>query len=298
MEHDQLQQLISANGLPSEFSDTVSRWYQPLAKAIADCHSGSAMVLGVQGSQGSGKSTLAQFLNYLFERDHGLSCIALSLDDFYLKFSERANLAKTEHPLLQTRGVPGTHDVELAINTITQLRTQTGGQQTAIPRFNKAVDDRFPESEWDLAVGKIDLIIFEGWCVGVEAEREDALTQPINTLESTEDVDGTWRHYVNHALKNSYRDLFALIDKLVVLEAPSFDCVYEWRWLQEQKLAAKWRSENPTNGARLLDEASVRRFISHYERLTRQCFRCLPEKADWRLPLDANHQITDLIYRQ
>jgi D-glycerate 3-kinase len=41
------------------------------------------------------------------------------------------------HPLLATRGVPGTHDIDLAINTINAV---CSGLPTPITRFDKSTD--------------------------------------------------------------------------------------------------------------------------------------------------------------
>ena len=289
--------LVSAQGLPGDFQDTVARWYVPLANNIAQCHKGTPLVIGVQGSQGSGKSTLAQFLKLLLEQQHQLRCVELSLDDFYLTLAERQKLAASVHPLFITRGVPGTHDVKLAIDTINALISIEPSQDCAVPRFNKAVDDRFPTNEWDSVASPIDIIIFEGWCVGVNAQTEADLLSPVNNLEQDEDPKAIWRHHSNQALEQDYAKLFSMLDKLVVLEAPSFECVYDWRWLQEQKLVAQWQRKHPDEPARLLDETSVRRFISHYERLTRHGFASLPTKADWLLSLNNQHEITNLVER-
>ena len=51
----------------------------------------------------------------------GLNVVVLSLDDFYLTRDERNALARTVHPMLQVRGVPGTHDIQFASATIKSL---------------------------------------------------------------------------------------------------------------------------------------------------------------------------------
>ncbi|MFT7561333.1 MAG: D-glycerate 3-kinase [Flavobacteriales bacterium] len=307
MTHEKLVSLIASEGLPSDFIRTVKRWYTPLADNVARCHQGSPLLIGhqgsplligVQGSQGSGKSTLAQFLKLILEQDHQLRCVALSLDDFYLTLAERKQLAELVHPLFITRGVPGTHDVSLAIDTLDTLMSTSQSQTCSIPRFNKAIDDRHPKSDWDNIATPVDIVIFEGWCVGADAQTEEDLAPPINELERSEDPYGAWRTYSNQKLRYDYAELFSRLDKLIVLAAPSFECVYDWRWLQEQKLVRQWQTEHPNTEARLLDENSVRRFISHYERLTRHCLSELHRKADWLLALDDQHNITNLVARK
>lgn len=251
------------------------------------------MVIGVQGSQGSGKSTLAQFIKLLAEQVYELRAVELSQDDFYLTLAERQALAQNVHPLFITRGVPGTHDIELAIATINALKAADTGSCVDIPRFLKAIDDRAPKEQWDKVEGKVDLIIFEGWCVGAEPQAEAELANSVNQLEESEDADGKWRAYVNNSLKQDYATLHAMLDKLVVLQAPSFSCVYEWRSLQEKKLAERLK-DKPEAATKLMDEVALKRFISHYERLTNHCLCELHKKADWVLTLADDHNITKL----
>ncbi len=289
-----LSTAIKEQRLPTEFASTIEDWYQPVARSIAEkslsAHHGETMILGIQGSQGSGKSTFAYFLKLLLENEHSLRVEALSLDDFYLTYNERCELSESIHPLLKTRGVPGTHDVELAQKTIKKLSKLSSGEITKIPRFNKAMDDRAEENDWDTVTGPIDIIIFEGWCVGVPPQEEEELTSAINELEELEDSTGEWRRYVNQKLEEEYIELFDGMDALLVLQAPSFEVVYSWRSLQEEKLADKMKN-NPELAARIQSPEQLKRFISHYERLTRHCISKLPEKADWLLFLDADHRI-------
>jgi len=294
MDQATLAALIEAQSLPSDFKHTVEKWYIPLLHQIKAKKPSSTMLLGVQGTQGSGKSTLAEFIKVLAEHMYQLNVVSLSQDDFYLTQAERITLAEQVHPLFTTRGVPGTHDIPLAIDTINALKAADASSQVDIPRFNKAIDDRAPKADWDTINGPVDLVIFEGWCVGCGPQADEALDAPTNELEANEDSSGAWRRFVNEALKGNYKELHDMLDALVVLQAPSFDCVYEWRWLQEQKLAEKLKNAPDGAATKLLDENSLKRFISHYERLTNHCLNTLPNKADWVLTLEKDHSITQL----
>ncbi|WP_236074849.1 phosphoribulokinase [Teredinibacter purpureus] len=289
---------IQAHGLPPEFKQTVEHWYQPLAGKIAAKANAqhSPLILGIQGTQGSGKSTLADFLRLILEHSCQMRCAVLSIDDFYLTRAQRQSLAKTVHPLLATRGVPGTHDLALAKNTLQQLQTLTTGESCSLVRFDKATDDRASKEYWTHLNGPIDIIILEGWCVGLSAEAEPELVNPINTLEANEDPTGVWRHYVNSQLADQYATLFKLIDYLAVLKAPSFDCVFQWRLLQEQKLKQKWLLSTPEKRkhSNIQSPKDIERFISHYQRLTEHALNTLPKQADWTLSLDAQHSIIAL----
>ena len=46
-----------------------------------------------------------------------------------------------------------------------------------------------------------------------------------------------------------------------------------------------------------MDEAQLRRFIGHYERLTRHALATLPECADWMFVLDESQQVVARVDR-
>ncbi|MEJ2088781.1 MAG: hypothetical protein P8Y69_09990, partial [Gammaproteobacteria bacterium] len=235
-------------------------------------------VLGIGGGQGAGKTTLATKLVESLSLV-GLTAAALSIDDFYLTRAARQRLAHTVHPLLGTRGVPGTHDVMLAVSVIRALKS---GEITTCPRFDKAVDDRAPEGS---TLGPdLDVIIFEGWCVGVPPQPAAALDIPANDLERIEDPNGVWRRYVNDRLTEEYPALWALIDDLVYLQVPDMRAVLRWRTQQE--------AQHPPG--RRMDPAALARFGAHYERLTRWMSEELSRTAQLVGFLDENHQLEDL----
>ncbi len=273
-----IDSFIREENLPADYADTVEQWFMPVLEDILKGVSGhdGTFVIGVSGSQGSGKSTLAALLVRLMHAMIGLRCINLSIDDFYLTHAERQDLAASVHPLLATRGVPGTHDVGLALDTINALK-QEGA--VAIPRFDKAVDDRQQRELWPTVQTPVDVIVLDGWCLSVDAQSESALADPVNALEAKEDEDGVWRRYVNEAIRGDYEALYGLVDYLVMLKAPSFDMVFEWRQNQEDKLAAMI-SETGAAGHRIMTQKQLRRFIQHYERVTRHGLETLPQKAD------------------
>jgi D-glycerate 3-kinase len=233
------------------------------------------LIVGLCGSQGSGKSTLAAALQPRLAAQ-GFRTAILSLDDLYLTATDRATLGETVHPLVRTRGVPGTHDIALAHRMVDALG-RAGTVQ--LPRFDKAADDRATET---LPVeGPVDLILFEGWCVGARPEAPEALAAPINALERNEDPEGRWRRFVNMLLAGTYRTLFDRIDRLILLAAPSFDIVHRWRTQQEDEL----RARSPA-GVALMDAAAIAHFIQHYERLTRHILAEMPGRADLTLRLN------------
>jgi D-glycerate 3-kinase len=230
------------------------------------------LVLGICGAQGSGKSTLARAIERAADT-RGIAAATLSLDDLYLTRAERTALARDVHPLLITRGVPGTHDVLLGLEVFDALAR---GEPADLPRFDKAADDRLPRSLWGRAPPDCALLVFEGWCVAARPQAAEALRQPVNELEAREDVDGCWRRYVNDALAGVYQTLFGRIDVLLLLAAPSFEIVYDWRFEQEAELRERVGPSAPG----LMDAAAIDRFVQHYERLTRHILAEMPSRAD------------------
>lgn len=246
-----------------------------------------ALVLGLSGAQGSGKSTIAAAIARRLELC-GRTAAVLSLDDIYLSRADRRTLARNVHPLFATRGVPGTHDVALGCKVIGDL---VGGRPTRLPRFDKAADDPLPVEHWPRIDSAVDVVLFEGWCVGAVAQAGEDLLSPVNGLEAQEDRDGSWRRHVNAALEGCYSELFALIDRLVLLAAPAFEVVARWRREQEHELQRQVGARPRNCGARIMTDDEVDRFVAHYERLTRHILSEMPARADLVLRLDADRRI-------
>jgi D-glycerate 3-kinase len=289
----QIDAFISQHRLPGKFHDVVMSHYLPLASWVKSQHQvGEPLFIGISGAQGTGKSTLVKFLRLALERDAKRRVVVLSIDDFYLTRAERHGLGNQIHPLMETRGVPGTHDMQMLVNCIEELKNLGPNESMTLPRFDKSRDDRASANTWPLLCGPIDLIILEGWCVGCTSQSEDDLLEPINLLEREEDATGEWRRYVNNQIRGSYTDLFATFDALIFLKAPSFDAVYRWRLEQENKLAAV----SADNAPGIMNSEQLARFIQFYERLTRTNLANLPATADVVLELNENHDCVRSCY--
>ncbi|QJR79387.1 kinase [Alteromonas pelagimontana] len=281
---------LAQHQLPTSYASIAQQWFIPLADEIKTHADGAAkpFFVGVNGCQGSGKSTLCEFLVSYLNATYNLNAVSVSLDDFYLPQSDRASLAKDVHPLLATRGVPGTHNTELALATFAKLRHEGNAP---LPRFNKAVDNPFPVNEWPVINTPPDIVLMEGWCWGVPPQAESELKFPINRLEQEEDPVGIWRKFVNTQLAGDYQTLFDEMNYWVMLKGPSFEHVYQWRCEQEHKLAAKLGNR----GAGIMTDEQIARFIQHYQRLTEHGFATLPAQCDQVFELDGNRQIVNVI---
>ena len=242
---------------------------------------GPCRVFGITGLQGTGKSTLSAQVAALAEA-RGLRAVVLSIDDLYLDQPERQRLGREVHPLLATRGAPGSHDLALGRATFDALRAG----RARLPAFDKISDRRLPESDWARIDGVPDLVLFEGWFHKVPPQAEAALVAPINALERDDDPDGTWRRWCNAVLAG-YAPLWAELGALLFLQGPGFEQVPEWRGQQERTLAAA----NP--GRRTMTQAEVERFVLFFERVSRQALATLPGIADWTVPVDAKRRVIE-----
>ena len=217
-------------------------------------------ILFVSGAQGIGKSTA---LRGVAAQSEG-RILAMSLDDFYLTRAERTRLAQVVHPLFETRGPPGTHDLSLLMETLTALTTSPFNPGIQVPVFDKRTDDRAPQEDWPVIMHRPDYIIVEGWLMGVLSDDSAVYSAPINAVEKR-DTDGTWRAYQEDQLAGPYKALWALADSFLHLDAPDFETVLSWRLEQE-------KSNLGETGVELSQERidRVSQFILHFERLTRR----------------------------
>jgi D-glycerate 3-kinase len=281
-----LRDFIVRERLPAEFATLVETLHAPIAQSVVSRLpvAGRPLVVGLCGPQGSGKTTAARTVELLLNQA-GVVVAVLGLDDLYLGRSERERLARTVHPLLATRGPPGTHDPALGARLIAKLADADG---VALPWFDKAKDDRALEAEWRVIQGPVQVVIFEGWCVGARPQPDADLVQPVNALEAEHDPDALWRRYVNDALAGPYQDLFGRIDHLVMFRPPSFEVILDWRLQQERKL------RETGAGSAVMSDEEVGRFIQHYERIARWLDHEMPDRADMVIDLDAARRVVGM----
>lgn len=240
-------------------------------------------LVGLSALQGSGKSTLAAQC-VAQANASGAFAISMSLDDFYLGRRARQDLARTTHPLFATRGVPGTHDIALLERTLDALAHASAETPARIPRFDKGRDTRAAPSHWQTITRIPDLVLLEGWCIAVPAQREEDLLQAVNALERDDDADGRWRRAVNSALASNYARVWKRLDRLIVLQAPDFDVVATWRDEQERALRER-------HAAQAMSPVALLRFIQHYERLSRHALASLHVRADVLIELDPQRNV-------
>ncbi|KAI9277233.1 P-loop containing nucleoside triphosphate hydrolase protein [Phascolomyces articulosus] len=222
-------------------------------------------IVGVSGCQGSGKTTLCDTLAHLLSdsEKHNLSVVSFSLDDFYLSRNDQAKLAAAnpDNKLLQVRGQPGSHDLQLARTTLNHL-LDPEATSVAIPSYDKScfggLGDRRDTSEWKTVYAPYDIILFEGWSQGFkplpptelkrmyrEATGRMAL-QPLKSLEQ-----------LNRNLSRYEDDLYSFFDIFIHLSPADPEQVYNWRLQQEHHMKS-------TRGVDGMTDEAVRAFVDTY----------------------------------
>ena len=251
-------------------------------------------IIGLGGGQGTGKTTITSIISIVLKKYFKLNVFKISIDDFYKTRKERFLLSKKLHPLLMTRGVPGTHDINIMLDFFKKVK-KSKFKSLKLPKFNKAIDDRCKKKLWYLIKKRPDVIIFEGWCVGARAEKNNTLKKAINSLEKIDDLKLVWRKFVNQQLKSKYKKLYNHLNTLLYLKVKNFSLLQRWRLKQEKKL---WLKNKKLSNNKIMSKKEVIRFMQTYQRVTQNMIKGAPKYASIILNLNSNHQIKSIIYKK
>ena len=252
---------------------------------------GKTLFLGFSGGQGSGKTTAVKILKIILKKFFKRKVHVSSIDDFYKTLKDRNKMSKNIHPLFKTRGVPGTHDINLVKKFFYFVKNKRF-KKIKLPKFDKSIDDRSKKKYWFNIKERPEIVILEGWCVGAKPQSNFLIKKPVNLLEKYEDKDLTWRYYVNTKLKVEYKKLFSMIDNYIFMKIPNFKMVFKWRLLQENKLRKKSQFRK-----KIMSYNEIKRFIMFYQRITLQMIKDLSKSASVVMLLNKNHKIKKVIFR-
>ncbi len=249
--------------------------------------------VGLAGGQGTGKTTISSIVAIILRKYFKKNVFKISIDDFYKTRRERKNLSKKIHPMLMTRGVPGTHDVQIMLDFFKKAKSKNF-KKMKLPSFNKALDERHSIKNWYKINLKPDVIIFEGWCVGARPETNKTLKKPINFLEKANDEKLIWRKYVNQQLKTKYKKLYSQLNCMIYLKAKNFSLLQKWRLKQEHKL---WLKTKKKSSHKIMSKGDVINFMQTYQRITQNMLKYAPKYSSIILNLNRNHQIKSVKYK-
>ena len=238
----------------------------------------------ISGSQGCGKTTLLKLIKNNFKNFYNIDPLCISLDDYYLTKKQRNDLSKRIHPLLQTRGVPGTHATEKITKTLQLFDKKK--YPIRIPKFDKLNDDRLPFSQ--IITSKKNMIFLEGWCCGCPPLLDSFLQKNLNKIEKA-DSEYIWRKYYNKKLKKEYKLIFNHFEYLIYFKIPSFDCVLKWRIKQEKRLKL-----NKKKNINYMNKIEIKDFISYYEKITTWMMKNTLSKSDLTIKINKNQKIQSI----
>lgn len=200
------------------------------ARLAAEQKSNRPFILGFSCPQGGGKTTMTTFMKTLL-RTNGYNVQIASLDDFYETNKNQRQIAEAYpgNRLMQYRGMPGTHDLDLLHHTLDSLRQRV--PDVSIPRYDKTAfngrGDRAPKDQWEHVYDTTDVFLLEGWCMGFEPVEKENLVNP--------DLDA-----VNEALRD-FIPIYRKIDGLFIIEISDMEWVYDWRLQAERGTRAAGR---------------------------------------------------------
>ena len=266
----------------------------PISFWIAGKTNKKPYIVGLAGGQGTGKTTISSIITIILRKYFKLNVFKISIDDFYKTRKERFFLSKKVHPALMTRGVPGTHDTKIMLKFFKKAKSKNF-RSLKLPKFNKAIDDRFKKKSWYSINKRPDVIIFEGWCVGARAEKNSTLKKTVNSLEKKDDIKLIWRKFVNQQLKLKYKKLYAQLDCLLFLKANNFSLLQQWRLKQEKKL---WLKNKGSKNNKIMNKKDVINFMQTYQRVTQNMLKYAPKYSSIILNLNRNHQIKSIKYKK
>jgi D-glycerate 3-kinase len=211
--------------------------YMPLAEQIVSWRQqlDRPLVQGVVGGQGTGKTTLCRILVALLG-SLGYRALAVSLDDFYKTYAAR----QADRRFIW-RGPPGTHDLDLAIAALDQLRS---GQSAAIPHFDKSAHQGMGDRTGWITTQSADIVLFEGWFVGVRPVPETAFDQPPDPINT--EADRQFALTVNQEL-NAYLPLWERLDRLILLQPQDYHWSKPWRAQAETALGQSGMTPDQVN---------------------------------------------------
>ncbi|MEH1820499.1 MAG: glycerate kinase [Nostoc sp.] len=212
---------------------------------------GRPMIQGILGGQGTGKTTTCKILSLILDR-LGYRTVSLSLDDLYKTYSDRLLLTQQD-PRLIWRGPPGTHDVDLGLNVLDQIRQSQSS--VMVPRFDKSAYGGAGDRTTPEIVTGVDIVLFEGWFVGVRPIDPNVFnTAPPPILT---DKDRAFARDMNHRLQD-YLPLWERLDSLILLYPTDYRCSLEWRKQAEQQMIAGGKSG--------MSNAEIEEFVNYFWR--------------------------------
>jgi D-glycerate 3-kinase len=279
--------------LPGAWQDWIAplwTFWLPLAQRLDRQQRalGSPFIQGILGGQGTGKTTLTQILRLILEQ-LGHQSVGLSIDDLYLSYAQRCELQR-QNPQLIWRGPPGTHDIDLGISTLNQIKHAPRGTQITLPRFDKSLHQGQGDQIAPNLIALPTIVLFEGWFVGARPLTDSAfadecpLPEPIVTP-----ADRRFARDCNQRL-HDYLPLWTFLDSLIVLYSKDYRSSKQWRQQAERQM----RSQQKPG----LSDTEVADFVTYFWRALHPQLFITPltrsSQTDLVVNIGSDHRIDEL----
>ena len=232
---------------------TLEQLWLPIALKLATAQKtlNRTYIQGILGGQGTGKTTLCQILSAILET-WGLKVASLSIDDLYLTYAARQTLQQQD-PRLIWRGPPGTHDFDLGLAVINACLQNEATTEILLPRFDKSIHNGAGDRTTPQAIAKPDILLFEGWFVGVQPVAATSFDTPLEYLNTPEAIQ--FAQDTNQRLQN-YLPLWEKLDSLIVLCPEDYRLSKQWRKQAEQQMIALGKTG--------MSDAEIDRFVEYF----------------------------------
>ena len=263
-------------------------FWLPIAINLAELRQklGRTPIQGILGGLGTGKSFLASILRLLLGH-LGYTTVILSLDDIYKTHTERFSLQKTD-PRLIWRGPPGTHDIYLGLKVLENCLQKDLSEPILIPRFDKSAHNGEGDRGKPEAIDKADIVLFEGWFVGVRPIDETVFDHPLPPIVGQQDI--RFAKDNNERLK-AYVPLWEKLDRLLILHPPDYRFSKEWRTEAEHQMIA--------SGKKGMSDGEIEHFFDYFwQALHPELFIAplieRPDLVDLVIEIEQNHQYSKI----
>ncbi|MDY6939113.1 MAG: glycerate kinase [Cyanobacteriota bacterium] len=241
--------------IPVNGSCLVTLWtlWLPLAISIAQIRQtlDRPLVQGVLGGQGMGKTTLAAMLKIILAQ-LGYSMVGISIDDLYKTYADRQRLRERD-PRFIRRGPPGTHDVDLGVQTLDCLCRVPSSAGIEVPRFDKSLWNGEGDRIAPETIEGADIILFEGWFVGVRCIDPVVFDNPPHPIATAADI--AFAREMNQKLAE-YLPLWERLDRLLVLHPRDYRLSQKWRLQAEHQAIS--------SGKAGMSDDEIREFVEYF----------------------------------
>lgn len=187
--------------------------------------------------------------------------------------------AHPTYSLLQGRGQPGTHDVQVGERILRAFRTDAN-DTVSLPVYDKSAHggagDR--RAVWKCVNRPVDVVLFEGWCLGFRSLSETELAQMYEEGKSRfsemREEDAKDRaeftacgldelRFVNEQLQGWEQIWYPLLDVFVQFVPVAQDGASPWSLIYPWRLEAEHKMKR-TNGGRGMTDEQVYAFVKRY----------------------------------